>query len=285
MDYRIGATPLDMEETIDIRELQLPSSGGQRSITPLSQESTDSCHNNEAVEKGQIDVIVKRVESTKIVDEDSVMPQYKMTAYPRGLALIIEIEEYENKIEPKRIGSQFDVDNLSKLFQQLHFSTEHKQNLSRKECFSVLKEFSADARHANADMMILVILSHGRDGQIIASDGLPVDTERIYSQFNNTNCPMLRGKPKFFIVQACRGDDTDKVFPPSHEDEPKNRKRRIGTDYDTVPLLAHPVGELNMARPTWEDMIIAYSTIPGFTSQRDHHSGTWFIQVPIKVIV
>ena len=32
------------------------------------------------------------------------------------------------------------------------------------------------------------------------------------------------------------------------------------------------------SRPTWEDMIIAYSTIPGYASLRDHYNGTWFIQ-------
>ena len=33
------------------------------------------------------------------------MPAYKMTAYPRGLALIIEIEEFVNNVEKPRIGS------------------------------------------------------------------------------------------------------------------------------------------------------------------------------------
>ena len=62
----------------------------------------------------------------------------------------------------------------------------------------------------------------------------------------------------------------------------RKRKRRYGTD--TVPL-SHYHGELNFARPTWEDMIIAYSTIPGFTSQRDHDRGTWFIQSLVEVFM
>ena len=58
-------------------------------------------------------------------------------------------------------------------------------------------------------MMILVILSHGRDSAIFASDGTCIPTEEIYKKFNNENCPALMGKPKFFIIQACRGDETD----------------------------------------------------------------------------
>ena len=101
----------------------------------------------------------------------------------------------------------------------MHFKTDHKQNLSRLEFKDALKKFASNPEHESADMMILVILSHGRDnGQIITSDGTPVYTEDIYAQFNNVNCPKLKGKPKFFIVQACRGTDTDISELPMEED-------------------------------------------------------------------
>ncbi len=51
-------------------------------------------------------------------------------------------------------------------------------------------------------MMILAVLSHGRDGHVYASDGKVVATESIYEKFNNSGCPNLRGKPKFFIIQV-----------------------------------------------------------------------------------
>jgi len=291
MEY--GAS-LTLEDTlIDMEDPNYltPTTGGNynnRSTTPLSQESTDSCHNNEAIEKGELDVVVRRTESIKICDVyEDVMPSYKMTAFPRGLALIIEIEEFVNNVEKQRIGSHVDVDNLTNLFKQLHFKAEHKKNLTRPQFLTVLREFASNPDHREADMMILAVLSHGRDGQVVTSDGLPVDTEDIYARFNNTNCPLLQGKPKFFIVQACRGDETDVSFPDRNEmfaDLGPNRKRnRTRGDYDTVPIPTY--GELNTARPNWEDMIIAYSTIPGFTSQRDHHSGTWFIQSLVETFM
>ena len=109
MEY--GAS-LTLEDTlIDMEDPNYltPTTGGNynnRSTTPLSQESTDSCHNNEAIEKGELDVVVRRTESIKICDVyEDVMPSYKMTAFPRGLALIIEIEEFVNNVEKQRIGS------------------------------------------------------------------------------------------------------------------------------------------------------------------------------------
>jgi hypothetical protein len=79
-----------------------------RSTTPLSQLSQDSCHTNEtAFEKGQLDVIVKqRVEMKRTNSAiEAGMPEYKMSANPRGCALIIEMEEYDQDVQTKRVGS------------------------------------------------------------------------------------------------------------------------------------------------------------------------------------
>ena len=56
--------------------------------------------------------------------------------------------------------------------------------------------------HEQADMFILVVLSHGRDGKIITSGGREFPIESLYEQFNNQMCPLLKGKPKFFIIQV-----------------------------------------------------------------------------------
>lgn len=35
----------------------------------------------------------------------------------------------------------------------------------------------------------------------------------------------------------------------------------------------------------YEDMLIVYSTIPGFVSYRDEYNGTWFIQILCEVFM
>ena len=72
---------------------------------------------------------------------------------------------------------------------------------------------------------------------VYAADGQSINMEYIYEFFNNRNCPLLRGKPKFFIVQACRGDrpdqgvDSSELFtdPPSPEKIISQSKRKRKT--------------------------------------------------------
>jgi len=67
---------------------------------------------------------------------------------------------------------------------------------------SEIYNFSRNRNHVPSHMMILVVLSHGRDGHIYAADGRVISTESIYEKFNNQFCPLLKGKPKFFIIQV-----------------------------------------------------------------------------------
>jgi len=97
---------------------------------------------------------------------------------------------------------QHDVNNLEKLFNSLDFEVEIKKNLKRHEFYKEITSFSRNQKHREAHMMILVILSHGHDGQIYAADGPYISTEWIYKEFNNEFCPLLKGKPKFFIIQV-----------------------------------------------------------------------------------
>ncbi len=276
-----------------------------RSVSPgeMSVHSQDSCHASidgstsfmSPIEKADLEVIVKpapefrRSTSLNASVGPHAMPIYRMESVPRGFALIVEIEAYDNEVHETRVGSEHDRRNLASLFKQLFFNVVVKRNLTKLQFMKELDEIAKDGRQVEADMFILVVLSHGRDGCIITSDGRQIATEAIYERFNNQRCPNLAGKPKFFIVQACRGDETDTVCHGvgdlDMEMETLNPKKRRAdglSSHDTVP---YGLREVDRARPTWEDMIIAYSTIPGFASMRDHDRGTWFIQSLVEVFM
>ena len=221
------------------------------------------------------------------------IPAYPMFRRPRGQALIINIESYDNDVQERRLGTDVDVENLVQLLKGLEFDVTVKSNLALTPFFREVTEFCCNKLHAEADMAIVVILSHGHDGVVYASDGQSINMEYIYEFFNNRNCPLLRGKPKFFIVQSCRGDRPDAGVEGLDDMEAAGAtaspskhmsKKRKNESLDAVSQPSE-AGDVARARPTWEDMIIAYSTIPGYASLRDHDKGTWFVQSLVEVFM
>lgn len=115
-----GSSSLSIENTLmSMGEIDLHSAGSNgnsssdigigigraRSPGNLSQ---DSCHMDEAEAKGKLDVVVRRAEVLQRTNsaQEAGMPCYKMESKPRGLALIIEIEEYVNDVQEPRLGSK-----------------------------------------------------------------------------------------------------------------------------------------------------------------------------------
>jgi len=260
---------------------RIQNSSQNASMTSIDTMSTFDM-DDPAQERGKMDV---RVKTSAVLRSNSIqgsqMKAYEMNKVPRGYALVIDIEVYENDIHERRHGSHVDVENLKALLEQLGFTVQVCKDLSQANFYKELSEFASSKLHKEANMAVVGILSHGKDGIVYAADGQSIDMEYIYEYFNNKNCPALQGKPKFFIVQACRGDRNDQGVD-SSDQLPPDLKRKRKAMSDKVQD-ATDRGTCSRARPTWEDMIIAYSTIPGYASLRDHYNGTWFIQSLVEV--
>lgn len=112
---------------------------------------------------------------------------------------------------------------------------------------------------------MVFILTHGHEkGKLAASDG-EFEVKDLYEPF--LECSSLKGKPKLFFLQACRGGFTD-----------------VGVIAKTTP--EHRLIDSTDAKgsfvncytiPTYADMLVMYSTIEGVVSFRNT-SGSWFIQ-------
>lgn len=266
-----------------------PDSG---SVGSLGSQDTCCMEESPPTEQGLLDVNVIPASYHRSVSfTGPKMATYRMEQLPRGLALIIDIEVYVNDLHERRVGSHVDAENLKKLFEGLRFEVCVYKDLYRAEVFKAIQLFRDDPRHNVADMVIIAILSHGNDGGVYAADGQHVEMEEVYSLFNNSKCAALQGKPKFFIVQACRGNYLDPGVRGAVEEGltsvaagDKRKRRPIGSDTDKME--SAPINNrLGSARPTWEDMIIAYSSLPGYASVRDHEKGTWFIQSLVEVFM
>ena len=103
----------------------------------------------------------------------SRMPTYDMTRRPRGvqnclssykwqviftgLALLINIDTYENDVQEQRVGSDIDVENLSELLKGLEFDVAVHRNLHLAAFFKVSLLLSRSKPTAWWSYLIFVI--------------------------------------------------------------------------------------------------------------------------------
>nr|CAD7406356.1 unnamed protein product [Timema poppensis] len=180
-------------------------------------------------------------------------------------------------------------------------------------------EFAQMQSHENVDSCVVSILSHGEaDGDvratyIITADGEKLSTEWVIEQFKNQNCPLLVDRPKIFLFQNCRHPDysspvtclvltdnpqlradgfeksPDQIMVHTYQSDAGVGSRGTETDYgmkltgggrtqfDGIPN--------KRVRSSYSDMLIAHSTLPGYTSNRDIYRGTWFVQAICKIFM
>ena len=194
---------------------------------------------------------------------------YRMTSQTRGLALIIDNEDFETL--PSRRGSSVDTDCLAKLYQQLGFFVVIKKNLRKLSFEFELFEFATDNIHHKMDMAVVCILSHGENGHIICTDGQKISVEDILWKFNNRQAAPLKGKPKYFLFQACRGL---KIDPGVETDGPSDTVEggqylasQATSDYLNHYSASHSHTQLSRD-PSFEDIFVSFATIPAYVAYR-----------------
>jgi len=222
------------------------------------------------------------IESASMLREEDNMT-YKMTSNPRGMALIIDNEDFENL--PPRRGSHIDSDCLAKLYQQLGFWVVKKKNLRKLSLEFELFSFATDTVHHQLDMAIITVLSHGENGSIICTNGEKIAIEDILSKFNNKEAPPLKGKPKFFIFQACRGLKIDPGVETDGPDDVKMGENLKDQQYVSYRLPSSQDIVSLVRDPSYEDMFVSYATIPTYVAYRNNMKGSWFIQCLCKVFM
>uniref|UniRef100_A0A8D2I3H1 Caspase-1 n=1 Tax=Urocitellus parryii TaxID=9999 RepID=A0A8D2I3H1_UROPR len=124
------------------------------------------------------------------------------------LALIICNTEFDSL--PRRNGSEYDIQGMQRLLEDLGYMVVVERNLTAR--VRVLRDFAARLEHKSSDSTFLVFMSHGIFDAICGithgdetQDVLPYDS--IFQIFNNQNCSHLKDKPKVIIIQACRGGE------------------------------------------------------------------------------
>lgn len=216
---------------------------------------------------------------------------YPMTSKPRGIALIINNEEFvQNKEKTEkeqekeelehRQGSEKDLQALEKLFQALDFKVKTERNITRAKFLNVLDDIAAD-NHSLYDCFVLCLMSHGKEGAFYCADGEVVLMETISDFFSNSRCGTLRGKPKVFFIQACRGNTKEKGVV---KDSPGNpRSPQPETADDNADTDWHFSFQSQEVIPDHADLLMAYSTVSGYASFRNPNDGSRFVRCLVEV--
>ncbi|KAL7982034.1 hypothetical protein Chor_001091 [Crotalus horridus] len=195
--------------------------------------------------------------------------EYKMKHKRRGLALIFNHERFFWQLAlPDRRGTCADRDNLNRSLTELGFEVKCFNDLRAEEVLHNIHDVSTD-KHEDADCFMCVFLSHGEDNHVYAYDA-KIQLQMLTSMFRGDKCPSLIGKPKIFIIQACRGDKHDEpVLARDTVDSVTDRSLDNETTFDAAAVYTLPAGA---------DFLMCYSVAEGFYSHRETVNGSWYIQ-------
>ncbi|XP_048196841.1 caspase-14-like [Perognathus longimembris pacificus] len=166
-----------------------------------------------------------------------------------------------------REGSEADLDALEHMFHQLRFENTTKTNPTGQQFLDEMKTFqeTLDSWEEPVSCAFVVLMAHGDEGLLKGVDEEMVKLDDLFEALNNKNCEALRGKPKVFIMQACRGEHRD-------------LGETIGGDQVVMIKQDHP-----QTIPTYTDTLHVYATMEGYIAYRHDQEGSCFIQTLVEV--
>ncbi|NXN18768.1 CASP9 protein, partial [Indicator maculatus] len=220
---------------------------------------------------------------------------YQLKAKPCGHCLVLNNVTFsrDSKLS-SRGGSDVDCEKLEKTFKAFSFSVLTQRDLKAQEMVVELQRL-ARQDHSTLDCCVVVILSHGCQtshiqfpGAIYGTDGNLIPVEKIVNYFNGSNCPTLRGKPKLFFIQACGGDKRDRGFVVDC-DSPAEEAPAGPLEADANPFQTPLQGNADQpdamaCLPTPSDILVSYSTFPGYVSWREASRGSWYVETLVNVL-
>jgi hypothetical protein len=203
--------------------------------------------------------------------------------------------------EKERTGSERDVENLKRTFEDKDFEVYAYEDLTKESTVKVLEKYRVSPEMRDTSVLFMVFMSHG-DGEdqesFLSSDAQSISMEKdVRLRFNDHNCPLLAGKPKVMVGNCCRdkrGTENLRTSPEQKsastpedsamQSENQNigkafyPNNRLAVDGKMPPFLS------NCDEKDFNDIMTIYSCVRGKISYRDKINGSLFVQAFCKVI-
>ena len=202
---------------------------------------------------------------------------YNMDKTPHGICLIINNHKFFHASDPdnaclERRGTYVDHHNLEQTFKYLGYNVQVRENLSSEEMNKAMLDMAA-WDHSDCDSFICCIMSQGEKDVVHGADSEPVNVYNLTEVMKL--CPTLRGKPKMFFVQACRGDSECIGV----------KKNEGGQEEDKDIQSDMGKGPYSNLIPQVADFFYGFASPTGYAAYRSRRYGSWYISELCQVLV
>ncbi|XP_042223340.1 ankyrin-3-like [Homarus americanus] len=199
---------------------------------------------------------------------------YKCTTNPKGHVLILNYEFTGTHNE--RRGSTTDVKNLNNVFTQMGYRVTTHKDLNKQESIKALEEFRNNEELGKVDSVFVCVLSHGEDKETFyTADNKTLTVNEVRNMFTDNECPNLKGKPKVFLMNFCRGKKKEKGCIID----------KTRTDSVMIPRSPeHHSDSTDSVMEVPRDMFTFYATVEGIMALRNVYEGTFFVQALCQIL-
>ena len=179
-----------------------------------------------------------------------------------GYVLLINNENFVDV--QNRKGTQEDAKKLIEFFRDtLKWRVNEEKDKKVGEMKTLVKSISK-CQDFPFKALFIIILSHGTEDGIlgVGSEKITLKANTLVDYFKEGEAaPVFKGIPKFFIVQACRGEKDDVQRDGACKEKIQPKKTSI---------------------PTMTNFLIAYPCLQGYTALRIEETGSRFIQELVR---
>ncbi|XP_061196750.1 uncharacterized protein LOC133205025 [Saccostrea echinata] len=201
----------------------------------------------------------------------------------RGYAILIMNYEFVNEDE-NLPGVKRDIENMSKLFNSMGFEVREFVNLTNIQLITELVEIQNEMP-SDCDCFVCVISTHGGEDPgfyirypeesytktehyLLNTEGA-IWTRQIVDMFNNQQCKALKGKPKLFFIQACRGRNVDKGVDLLENNDDESDDDSVNNEVFQIPC--------------YNDSLVMFSSTSGKYAWSEDLEGGWLLSALQKV--
>ncbi|XP_064218437.1 caspase-14-like isoform X4 [Aotus nancymaae] len=190
-----------------------------------------------------------------------------------------------------RPGAQHDVEALGGLCRALGFETTVRTDPTAQAFQEELAQFreQLDTCRGPVSCALVALMAHGGPrGQLLGSDGQEVHPQALMQELSR--CRVLRGHPKIFLLQACRGGNRDAGVGPTALPWYRRWLRAppsIPSHADVLQIYAEAQDSSGRGPPSGSshqaDILTVYAAAEGYVAYRDE-KGSDFIQTLVEVL-